>query len=598
MIEERTLFELADFHNLDPNIVQGNIPEVGVFKAATNFAVSANFTGFLTQKILGFVDQDILEPEELKKLGLQGTEALTRTEANFRVRAKLYEKEFDKALAANANAPISSLAKALGGGLAGAFLDPFFILLSAGTSLGISSVLNSANLLNKMRNLSTIGKIGVKTATYGAAEGVFNVTAGKLISDSIERDYVPLNAFVDAAVGVVFGTALSPKLKRSPIIEPESPLGKARQQSEFNKDIQIDHETLKFDPKRIGYMRNDKPTDVKFTILEDSIDKINTDSKSPIKFLTYKIDPRAKKFSYTLPFQEIQALMAPPARKQLTYSKLDAEPEILNFNKDSTAARERLDKDLIDTMAKDKDINLSKKDVKNLKEFVDDMESYTFSEALKKEKEQRLSEYVFFSRWTLLEPGRRKLPLKRVEHFDTFKTLVHKLHHNFKLLKTYDKRYANFLNAESFDFKDLNPIEKYHTFIDFFGRSFEVLTKEPVKKSGLHVVTENEIFTSKEFRLLYEKITQLDPDVLEQLIFYTKFEEGPWLYDLYSAIDNVQAARTLRHFMDAALHDTEWPAFSVEAFVKGIEKTNKEHPGAEGLVKLLTILNTNLMRKE
>ena len=196
----------------------------------------------------------------MKQLGLNPEDSLTRSQANFRLKAKYYESEFNKAITASGSGIAGTVIKSIGGALSAALLDPVFLIASAGISIGVSTALKASKLLPLIQQSSTAARLGTKAALYGGADAALNVQAGKIIADAVENPYTDLNLFVDAAVGVVFGVAFSPGIKLSKvdrvIQQASEDLGQVKQvftpaqRTDINNTTPISSSLIKYNPTK------------------------------------------------------------------------------------------------------------------------------------------------------------------------------------------------------------------------------------------------------------------------------------------------------------------------------------------------------------
>lgn len=216
---EYNLFDLASRLSAQGETIADVKPmqtSKGVIRAAFDYGLAANFTGFTMTKLKQFIgDSPVLSTDELKELGLKGDRPLTRAQANFRLKAQYYEQEFNKAIAASPSGIAGNISKSIAGSLASSFFDPVFILATYGVSVGASTLLKTARLFPVIQQSRRATQLGVKVGLYGGADTALNITGNKLITKELELPYTKLDTFVDAAVGLIFGTIASPSFKVS-----------------------------------------------------------------------------------------------------------------------------------------------------------------------------------------------------------------------------------------------------------------------------------------------------------------------------------------------------------------------------------------------
>ena len=216
---ESNLFELASGYSNQGATLADSKPmhsSKSILKAAFDFSLATSFTSYALTGVSSFLSgEEKLDTDTLKKLGLKGEKPLSREQANFKLKAKFYQEEFEKAVSSANVGIIRNLTESIAGSMAGYLLDPLFLILGAGVTAGTSSALKAAKLLPVLQHASTLKKFRIKALTYGATSSAHNIATSKVIRDHVEQPYSNTDLFVDATVGLVFGTAFTPKLNFS-----------------------------------------------------------------------------------------------------------------------------------------------------------------------------------------------------------------------------------------------------------------------------------------------------------------------------------------------------------------------------------------------
>ena len=208
-----TTFELAsDFSTQGQRIsdVLGP-PDSGLFRAAFNYAAATNLTRVVSHGLSDLTTEDrTYTIEELKEFGLTSKEPLTFEQANFRLRAQELEKAFTIASFNSSSSNVTKTLTSIGGALSAAFMDPLSLLVSLGAAQMVHKTLKATNLIGVLDKTTTLGTVGTRLATFGAAEAAVNVGIGGAISKTLDRPYESFEMFADAAFGLVLGAAFPP----------------------------------------------------------------------------------------------------------------------------------------------------------------------------------------------------------------------------------------------------------------------------------------------------------------------------------------------------------------------------------------------------
>ncbi len=270
------ILEISD--NLSPTYTidqhaDMNLPDDSIFTSAVKYAYATNFTGFLWRQAKNLFDDDMIQPEELKKkFNIDSKKELSRTDLNYRLHTRKLAENLQglKELhGVTGNYDASSIL----GLLAGAFLDPAAIVLSFGVGSLVSGgikVSNSVKVISALQSSSLPVKLGSRLVTYGSAEVGANIGIGQAIAGNQEREYGYFDYIADGMFGAIFGTVFPVGLNK--LTNPR--------EAALNKAIVFDtvpkHENA-FNPARFV-------SDANNTTL-DSVAYFNSFIKEPKKFI-------------------------------------------------------------------------------------------------------------------------------------------------------------------------------------------------------------------------------------------------------------------------------------------------------------------------
>ena len=212
------LFQLASEKSTQaetPQDVANLYTSSGVFMAAAKYAVATNLSNYAIMYGSELFDDRELSVEQLDKIGIKSSGPMTVTRANFRLNAMNYDKTFEKALYSSNYGSIKAFTVSVGGALAGAVFDPAAIILSLGVASGIAKTLRPLKSVQEIMQKSFAYRTAFKAGAFGVPEAAINLSHGKLIANTLEQPYKPVEIFADAAFGFILGTVGSPKLKLS-----------------------------------------------------------------------------------------------------------------------------------------------------------------------------------------------------------------------------------------------------------------------------------------------------------------------------------------------------------------------------------------------
>ena len=190
-----------------------------VFNAAARYAAATNFTSAGISYLKTLIGpEDMLTVEQVRKLGLKTDIPLHREQVNYRLRALELEKQFEYAVAANAQSPVLNITSAIIGAIGTSILDPVAIVGSFGVGSLVSGGLKAfkaTKLLGILQSSNKGVSIASRVGLYGTAEAGFNVGSGMLVSEYIDREYTDIEFAADTTLGLIFGAAFPQGLKKA-----------------------------------------------------------------------------------------------------------------------------------------------------------------------------------------------------------------------------------------------------------------------------------------------------------------------------------------------------------------------------------------------